>query len=150
MELWMVRALELARLGAAMDEVPVGAVVVLLADGKIIGEAHDEKMSLMDPTAHAEILAMRRAALAIGDWRLENCALVVTLEPCAMCAGAALLARVPVLVYGAASPKFGAVCSRMRVLEEPGWNHRVRVVGGVCAEECGRVLSDYFQGKRRG
>jgi len=144
----MDAALEQAALGARADEVPVGAVVVTLSDGRIISSAHDEKMSLKDPTAHAEILAMRRAAFAFGDWRLEGCALVVTLEPCAMCAGATLLARVPLLIYGAESPKFGAVKSKMQVLDEPGWNHQVAIQSGVRAEECRKILEGYFKAKR--
>ena len=145
-EPWMRAALDLAREAAEADEVPVGAVVV--RNGEVIAAARERKIEMRDPTAHAEILAMREAARVIGDWRLEECALVVTLEPCPMCAGAALLARVPLLVYGAANNKFGAVITHARLLDYPGWNHSVETVGGVLADECGAVLRHYFASKR--
>ena len=146
----MTAALDQARAAAAIGEVPVGAVVVRLADGAILGLAHEQKIQLSDPTAHAEILALRAAGGQINDWRLEECALVATLEPCAMCAGAALLARIPLVVYGAANPKFGAIETRLHTLaEEVGWNHRVQVISGVLAIECGALLTDFFR-KRRG
>ena len=116
--------------------------------GKIIGASGERKIALSDPTAHAEILAIRQAAEQAGDWRLEECALYATLEPCPMCAGAALLARIPLLVYGAANAKFGAVATHVPLLEYPKWNHEVRVVSGVLAEECGAVLSEFFAKKR--
>lgn len=145
-ERWMREAIALAREAAAADEVPVGAVVVHA--GAIIGRGYDRKMELKDPTAHAEILAMREAATHLGDWRLENCALFVTLEPCPMCAGAALLARLPLIVYGARNDKFGAVETHLQTLDYPRWNHRVRTVGGMLADDCARILTDYFAGKR--
>lgn len=144
----MEEALALAREAAAADEVPVGAVVVRLADGAILGRGRERKVEMSDPTAHAEILALREAGAAMGDWRIEGCALVVTLEPCPMCAGATLLARVPLLVYGAENPKFGAVRAQTAMLDHPGWNHRVEVVRGVLAEECGAVLKEFFARKR--
>lgn len=144
----MGAALALARQSAAEDEVPVGAVVVRLSDGEIIGRGRDRKMALHDPTAHAEITALREAAAHRGDWRLEGCALVVTLEPCPMCAGAAIMARIDSIVYGAANPKFGAAGTRMDVPGGAVWNHRVRVHGGVMADECGSILTNYFRAKR--
>ncbi len=145
----MQAALALAEESAAEDEVPVGAVVVRLSDGQIVGRGRDRKMALHDPTAHAEIIALREAAAERGDWRLEGCALVVTLEPCPMCAGAAIMARTDAIVYGAANPKFGAAGSRMDVPGGAIWNHSVRVSGGLMAEECGAVLTHYFREKRR-
>jgi tRNA(adenine34) deaminase len=146
----MVEALRLARLSAEEDEVPVGAVVLHLPTGEIIGRGRDQKMTLHDPTAHAEITAMREAAAHLGDWRLEGCALVVTLEPCPMCAGAAIMARIDAIVYGAENPKFGATGSLFNLPSAARWNHSLRVDGGVMAEECGAALKDYFRGKRRG
>lgn len=145
----MRAALALAAQSAAEDEVPVGAVVVRLADGEIIGRGRDRKMALHDPTAHAEILALREAAAHRNDWRLEGCALVVTLEPCPMCAGAAVMARIDSIVYGAGNPKFGAAGSRMDIPGGATWNHRVQVHGGVMADECGAILTDYFRAKRQ-
>jgi tRNA(adenine34) deaminase len=145
-ETWMREALEQARLAAAEDEVPVGAVVV--RHGRVVGRGHDQRMALCDPTAHAEILALREAARQLGDWRLERCEVFVTLEPCAMCAGAILLARIKALYFGAPNPKFGAVGARLNVLGDHGWNHRVQVVGGLLADECARLLGDYFRAKR--
>jgi tRNA(adenine34) deaminase len=143
----MRRALEHAQQAASEDEVPVGAVVA--RGDRIVGAAHDRRMALRDPTAHAELLAIREAAATLGDWRLEGCDLFVTLEPCAMCAGAILLARIDCLYYGAPNPKFGAVGSRLDLLGgDWGWNHRVRVEAGLLAEECGRLLSEYFRTKR--
>lgn len=149
-EAMMRLALELARESETADEVPVGAVVVRISDGMILGRGRDRKVEFSDPTAHAEILAMREAAVALGDWRLIGCALVVTLEPCAMCAGASLLARIPLLVYGATNPKFGAICTQMQILNHDGWNHRVHVIPGVLSAECGQILSGYFGRKRLG
>lgn len=145
-ETWMGEALKRARLAAVEDEVPVGAVVVR---GEIlVGSGHDQRMALRDPTAHAEVLALREAANCLGDWRLEGCELFVTLEPCAMCAGAILLARIGALYFGASNPKFGAVGTRLNVLADPGWNHRVRILGGIRAGECAQLLTDYFRAKR--
>lgn len=144
----MNAALDLARKSAAEDEVPVGAVVMRIADGAIIGRGRDRKMALHDPTAHAEITAMREAAAALGDWRLEGCALVVTLEPCPMCAGAAIMARIDRIIYGADNPKFGATGSLVNLPVDARWNHQVQLEGGVLAEECGAVLKAYFRSKR--
>lgn len=142
----MREALDEARLAAEEDEVPVGAVVVSGDD--IVGRGHDRRVALCDPTAHAEVLALREAAGRTGDWRLENCEIFVTLEPCAMCAGAILLARIEALYFGAKNPKFGAVGTRIDLLDDHGWNHRVSVVGGILDQECGRLMSDYFRKKR--
>jgi tRNA(adenine34) deaminase len=145
-EAWMRQALQLAEIAAAEDEVPVGALVV--SGERIVGHGHDQRVALADPTAHAEVLALREAARCLGDWRLEGCEMFVTLEPCPMCAGAILLARLDALYFGAPNPKFGAVGTRINVLGDPGWNHQVRVVGGVLADECACPLTDYFQSKR--
>lgn len=145
----MDEALRLAQLSADEDEVPVGAVVVMTATGVIVGRGRDRKMVLADPTAHAEILAMREAAQTLGDWRLEGCTLVVTLEPCPMCAGAAIMARVDAVVFGATNPKFGAMGSRVDIQSDASWNHKLPVTGGVMAENCGRILTDYFRQKRK-
>jgi tRNA(adenine34) deaminase len=114
-----------------------------------VGRGRDRRLELTDPTAHAEILAMRAAATTLGDWRLEGCALYVTLEPCPMCAGAALLARIPLIVYGADNAKFGAVETHTALLDYGGWNHRVDTRGGVLAEESAALLREYFARKRR-
>ena len=143
----MALALEEARKAAAADEAPVGAVVID-PDGALVSAAHDERMALRDPTAHAEILALRRAARALGDWRLDGCDLYVTLEPCPMCAGALILARIRRLVYGAPNHKGGAVATHARLLDVETFNHRVEVEAGVLAEECGQVLTDYFRARR--
>jgi len=143
---WMRQALDEARAAAAEDEVPVGAVVV--AAGRVVASAHNQREALADPTAHAEMIALTQAAAALGSWRLEGCTLYVTLEPCPMCAGAILQARVPRVVWGAADPKAGAVQTLYRLFDDPRLNHRVAHVGGVLADECGRLLSDFFRGKR--
>lgn len=140
-------ALEEARKGALADEVPVGAIVIG-PDGALLGAAHDERMARHDPTAHAEVLALRMAGESIGDWRLEDCDLYVTLEPCPMCAGALILSRIRRVVYGAVSPKSGSVVSQVRLLEAAPFNHRVEALGGVLAEECAQVLSNYFKTRR--
>jgi tRNA(adenine34) deaminase len=142
----MVRALALAREAALAGEVPVGAVVV--KDGAIIGEAHNAPRELADPTAHAEILALRRAAAALGSERLEGCELWVTLEPCAMCAGAIVLARVERVVFGARDPKAGMAGSLGNLLADPRLNHRCLVEEGVLAHEAGALLSDFFRARR--
>jgi len=147
-EALMALALELAREAAALDEVPVGAVVSL--DGKVLARAHNRRELDEDPTAHAEILAIREAARVLGSWRLEGCAIHVTLEPCFMCAGALVNARVSRLVYGATDPKAGAVGSLADVVRDPRLNHRMEVRTGVLAESCGRLLKDFFARKRLG
>ena len=142
----MARALELAREAAVTGEVPVGAVVV--KDGAIIGEAHNAPRALADPTAHAEILALRRAASALGSERLEGCELWVTLEPCAMCAGAIALARIARLYYGAPDPKGGAVEHGARVFEQPQCLHRPEVYAGIGEEPAAALLREFFAARR--
>ena len=144
----MEMALEEAREAADEDEVPIGAVIVSLDRG-VIARAHNQREQLHDPTAHAEMIAITQAAQALGSWRLENCALYVTLEPCPMCAGAIVLARLPYLVYGAADPKAGACDTLYQITSDPRLNHRSQVIRGVLAERCGAVLSNYFADKRR-
>ncbi|MFI7586218.1 tRNA adenosine(34) deaminase TadA [Spongisporangium articulatum] len=144
---WMGLALEEARLCLASGDVPVGAVVVDDA-GRAVGRGHNEREALADPTAHAEVLALRRAASSLGTWRLDGCTLVVTLEPCLMCAGALLLARVPRLVLGAWDPKAGATGSVRDVVRDRRLNHRVEVTGGVREQECGDLLRSFFAGHR--
>jgi tRNA(adenine34) deaminase len=128
------------------EDVPIGAVVV--RDGEVIAAAHNERELRQDPTAHAEILALRDAASASGTWRVLDAVLYVTLEPCAMCAGAIVLARVPRVVFGAGDPKAGACGSVLDVLSEPRLNHRPDVAGGLLAEECGALLSAFFGSRR--
>ena len=143
---WMRLALDEARAAAAEDEVPVGAVVV--AAGRVIASAHNQREQLADPTAHAEMIALTQAAAALGSWRLEGCTLYVTLEPCPMCAGAIVQARVPVVVWGAADPKAGAVETLYRLFDDARLNHRVEHTGHVMEEACGGILSDFFRAKR--
>lgn len=143
---WMTRALELAWEASEADEVPVGAVIV--RGGRLLGTGGNQREMLRDPTAHAEMIAITQAAASLEDWRLEGATLYVTLEPCAMCAGAILQARIPRIVFGASDPKAGAVTSLYRLLEDSRMNHRCRVTGGVLAEPCGRVLTDFFAAKR--
>jgi tRNA(adenine34) deaminase len=144
----MQAAIDEARLALEHDDVPVGAVLVD-GEGRVIGRGHNEREHLQDPTAHAEILALQEGAQALGHWRLLDTTLFVTLEPCAMCAGAIVLARVPRVVYGTADPKAGAAGSVLDVLAEPRLNHRPEVVGGVLAEECAALLVDFFAARRR-
>jgi len=143
----MRAALREALASHAADEVPVGCVIV--HDGAIVGRGHNQVESLQDATAHAEIVAIGAASNALGSWRLHECTMYVTLEPCAMCAGAIVLARMGRLVYGALDPKAGACGSVLDVIHEPRLNHRVEVASGVLAEECGGVLKRFFQRKRR-
>jgi tRNA(adenine34) deaminase len=145
-EIYVRRALQEAEQAAREDEVPVGALIV--ADGQVVAAAHNQREQLRDPTAHAEMIAITQAAESLGAWRLEACTLYVTLEPCPMCAGAILQARIPRVVYGAADPKAGAVDSLYQLLNDERLNHRCEVVGGVLAEECGRILSDFFRARR--
>ncbi len=143
----MRRALAEAELGAARGEVPVGAVVVVR--GEIVAVGHNERETLNDPTAHAEILALRRAAAALGSWRLVDADLFVTLEPCPMCAGALVNARLRRVVYGCDDPKAGAVRTLYRLLDDPRLNHRVDVLPGVLAAEGGSLLRSFFSRLRR-
>lgn len=140
-------AIEQARLALEHDDVPVGAVVA--RDGEVIATGRNRREVDADPTAHAEVLALRSAAAEIGHWRLEGCELVVTLEPCAMCAGAIVLSRIDRVVYGATDPKAGAVRSLMSIADDPRLNHRAEIVTGVRAEECGQMLRDFFAARRR-
>jgi tRNA(adenine34) deaminase len=128
------------------DDIPVGAIVV--HEGEVIAAAHNERELRADPTAHAEMIALRAAAQALGSWRVLDSVLYVTLEPCAMCAGAIVLARVPRVVFGATDPKAGAGGSVLNVLAEPRLNHRPQVQSGLLAEECGDLLRDFFASRR--
>lgn len=140
-------ALSEAALTAASGDVPIGAVV-LDTDGRVIGTGRNRREECGDPTAHAEVLALREAAAHRGEWRLEGCTLVVTLEPCAMCAGAVVLARVPTVVFGAWDPKAGACGSVFDIVRDPRLNHWVEVTGGVREDECAALLRDFFRTHR--
>ena len=143
----MRAALEQARLAPSHDDVPVGAVV-LGPDGEVVARAHNEREGAGDPTAHAEVLALRAAAAERGEWRLSGCTLVVTLEPCTMCAGALVLARVDRVVFGAVDPKAGAAGSLWDVVRDRRLNHRPEVVRGVLEQDCADVLRRFFEGRR--
>ncbi len=143
----MQAALAEARRAAAEDEAPVGAVLV--RDGEIVARDRNRRERLHDPTAHAEMLVITAAAAALESWRLDRCTLYVTLEPCAMCAGAVVLARIPRVVFGAFDPKAGAAGSVLDLLRHPKLNHRAEVTGGVMSGECGALLADFFAAKRR-
>jgi tRNA(adenine34) deaminase len=143
----MEMALEEAEAAAAEDEVPVGAVIVSLSHG-LLGRAHNQRERLHDPTAHAEMIAITQAAQAVRSWRLENCFLYVTLEPCPMCAGAVVQARLPWVVYGAPDPKAGACDTLYQIPTDARLNHRAQVIGGVMAERCAAVLGNFFAAKR--
>jgi tRNA(adenine34) deaminase len=144
---YMQLALQQAEEGFAASEVPVGCVIV--RGEQVIAAAHDQREQLRDPTAHAEMIALTQAAQSVGDWRLEECTLYVTLEPCCMCAGAILNARVPRVVYGATNPKAGAVHTLYHLLDDERLNHRCQVVPGVLAAPCGELLTRFFQAQRR-
>jgi len=144
---FMRLALREAERALEHDDVPIGAVVV--SDGEVLSSGHNERELRKDPTAHAEILALREAARAVGSWRVLDTVLYVTLEPCAMCAGAIVLARVPRVVFGASDPKAGACGSVLDVLGEPRLNHRPAVAGGLLAEECGPLLTNFFRARRQ-
>jgi len=146
-EAMMRRALQVASAPDPTGDVPVGAVV-FDSDGVELANGRNERERVGDPTAHAEIIALRRAAQARGEWRLDGCTLVVTLEPCTMCAGALVLARVATLVFGAWEPKTGAVGSLWDVVRDPRLNHRPQVYGGVLEAECGDLIRDFFVEKR--
>lgn len=143
---YMQMALDLARQAALSGEVPVGAIVV--QDGVVIGRGANAPINLLDPTAHAEIIAMREAAQYLGNYRLVDCTLYVTLEPCAMCSGAMQHARIAKLVYGASDPKTGACGSVLNLMNEPKLNHHTEVLGGILAEGCGAVLVKFFKQRR--
>ena len=145
-ERWMRAALEQAQQALELDEVPVGAVVV--HDGRVAGAGFNQPISASDPTAHAEIVALRSAARALGNYRLTGAALYVTVEPCLMCAGALVHARIATLVYGAPEPRSGAVASVAQALENPALNHRVSAVGGVLDAECRELMQAFFRRRR--
>jgi tRNA(adenine34) deaminase len=145
-EYFMRLALREAEQAPAHEDVPIGAIVV--HDGELLAAAHNERELRQDPTAHAEVLALREAARASGHWRLLDAVLYVTLEPCAMCAGALVLARVARVVFGASDPKAGACGSVLDVTGEPRLNHRPQVAGGLLAPECGELLSSFFAARR--
>jgi tRNA(adenine34) deaminase len=146
-ELYMRMALAEAEAALAEDEVPIGAVIV--HDERVIAAAHNQREQLRDPTAHAELIAITQAAQALGTWRLEGCTLYVTLEPCPMCAGAIVQARIPLVVYGAVDPKAGAVQTLYQLLGDRRLNHQAQIVGGVLAEPCGQILTRFFEAQRR-
>lgn len=143
----MRRALELARAAESKGDIPVGALVVDI-DGKIIAEAHNEREIRKDPTSHAEILALQAAAQKLGQWRLDGCTLIVSLEPCPMCAGALILSRIDRVVYGAPDPRAGAMGSCYSLHQDPRLNHQCLLVPGVLGEECVQILKDFFRSKR--
>jgi tRNA(adenine34) deaminase len=147
-EPFMRRALALAEEAAAVGEAPVGAVIV--CDDAVIAAARNQREELRDPTAHAEMIAITQAAAALNSWRLAGCTLYVTLEPCPMCAGAIVQARIPLLVYGAADPKAGAVHSLFQLTSDARLNHRCEVVEGVLAAPCGAILTEFFRQRRQG
>ncbi len=144
---FMRQALALAEQAMEQDEVPVGAVIV--HGNRVIGSGWNQREALQDPTAHAEMIAITQAAATLESWRLEGCTLYVTLEPCPMCAGAIVQSRVARVVYGARDGKAGAVDSLFRLLDDPRLNHRAEVSGGVLADQCGAILSHFFQEKRK-
>ncbi len=145
-QFYMQMALNQAIQADAVDEVPIGAVIV--HQGRVIGAAHNQRETLRDPTAHAEMLAITQAAEAMGDWRLIDCVLYVTLEPCPMCAGAIVNARVPLVVFGASDPKAGAAGSLFQLLDDSRLNHQCEVVPGVLGQQCGDLLTNFFRRQR--
>jgi tRNA(adenine34) deaminase len=140
-------ALAEAEAALAENEVPIGAVIV--RGERVIGSAHNQREQLRDPTAHAEMIAITQAAQALSSWRLEGCTLYVTLEPCPMCAGAIVQARLPLVVYGATDPKAGAVQTLYQMLSDRRLNHQAQIVGGVLGQRCGELLSQFFAEQRR-
>jgi len=141
-EFFMAEALKEARRAFDNGEVPIGCVIT--KDDKIIARAANERVTKANAICHAEILAIDSACKAVGDWRLEDCRLYVTIEPCPMCAGAIIQARIPVVVYGAKNPKAGCAGSILNILEEPRFNHQAQVINGVCEEECARLMREFF------
>lgn len=146
-EHWMREAIAEARKAEALGEVPIGAVIV--HDGVVVGRGHNLRETTLDSTAHAEMIAIREASERLGSWRLLDCRLYVTLEPCPMCAGAIVQSRVPVTVYGTPDPKAGCAGTLMNLLEEPRFNHRVEVIDGVLQEECAALLTLFFRQLRQ-
>lgn len=145
-EVWMKRALDQASRAYDMSEVPVGAVIV--KDGQLIGEGCNQRETLQDPTAHAEMIALTQAAAALGSWRLLDCRLYVTLEPCPMCAGAIVQARIPLVIYGTPDPKAGACDSLYQITSDPRLNHRCTVLSGVLQMDCRSLLQQFFAEQR--
>ncbi len=143
---FMRQALDLALRALDSEDVPVGALITRA--GRVIGRGFNQREKLQDPTAHAEIIALTAAAEAVGNWRLDGCTMYVTLEPCAMCAGAIVLARLPRLVYGAPDPKAGAADSLFQITHDDRLNHRAETIGGVLAEPCGEVIREFFRHRR--
>jgi tRNA(adenine34) deaminase len=146
-DFWMRQAIQLAATAAEQDEVPVGAIIVF--EGRVIGRGWNQREQLRDPTAHAEMIAITQAAAAMESWRLLDCTLYVTLEPCPMCAGAIVQARIPRVVYGARDPKAGAVESLYSLLNDSRLNHSATITGGVMSMECGYLLTQFFENKRK-
>ncbi len=146
-EFFLRMALAEAEAALAENEVPVGAVIV--HGQRVIAAAHNQREQLHDPTAHAEMIAITQAAEALGSWRLEGCTLYVTLEPCPMCAGAIVQARIPLVVYGATDPKAGAVHTLYQLLTDRRLNHQCQIVSGVLGDECGRLLTQFFAEQRK-
>lgn len=142
----MRRAMALAEQAASEGEVPVGALVV--RDGEVIGEGYNQAISSNDPTGHAEIVAMRNACETLQNYRLSGCDLYVTIEPCTMCVGAMVHARINRIVFGAAEPRAGALQSQLRLMDQDHYNHSIEWQGGVLAEQCGAIISDFFRRKR--
>lgn len=145
-EQYMRSAIEQAQVAAENGDVPIGAVIV--RNGQIIGKAYNQREQLQDPTAHAEIIALTQAAAALENWHLNGCTMYVTLEPCPMCAGALVLARIDRLVYGCDDPKTGAVKSLYNIVTDGRLNHRIEVTGGVLADECSKLLQGFFEKRR--
>ena len=145
--LFLEEAIKEAELAAAIGEVPIGAVVV--CNGEIVGRGHNLRERDNDPTAHAEICALRDAGKNLGTWRLENCTLYVTMEPCPMCCGALINSRVHTVVFGASEPKFGSADSQLNLLQFPGFNHNVHIVGPIAQERCSQMMKDFFAELRR-
>ena len=146
-EIFMKQALDEARKAESIGEVPIGAVVV--HHGEIIGRGHNLRETEQNPTYHAEMIAINEAAAYLGSWRLEDCTIYVTLEPCVMCAGAIVMSRIPVVVYGAADPKGGCSGSLMNLLTEQRFNHRATVIKDICQEECSMILTEFFRNIRK-
>jgi tRNA(adenine34) deaminase len=146
--LWMGEAIDLAKRAMEMGEVPIGCVVVHEPTGRVIGRGFNRRETDEDPTGHAELVAMREAARELGHWRLLDCTVVVTLEPCVMCAGGIVNARIPRLVYGCDDPKAGAVRTLYRICEDERLNHRVQVIPGVMADDCAALLREFFKRQR--
>ncbi len=144
---WMQEAIREAKKAEAIHEVPIGAVIV--RDGVIVGRGHNTRETSLDPTAHAEMIAIRQASETLGAWRLLGCTLYVTLEPCPMCAGAILQARIPLLVYGTSDPKAGCAGTLMNLLNDDRFNHRTEIISGIEQEQCAELLTSFFRNLRK-